>query len=190
MLEAACEVVSRLGVGAMTLEAVAAQAGVSKGGLLYHFPNKNALILGMIKRMEQQFEADIAAEIEREEAAGSAPVAGRWLRAYVRVSLQEADEIDAMHAALMAPIYEDPELLHSMQVAEARWQQQAENDGVAVPIATVVWLAADGYWLSKVFGFKAAYSVPEKLQEIRQTLLNLIESGLLENRVAPELESL
>ncbi len=185
MLEAACEIVAQLGIGAMTLEAVAARAGVSKGGLLYHFPNKDALVLGMIGRMEQQFEADIETEIAREAGQGNAPIAGRWLRAYVRVSLQQVDQSDAMHAALMAPMYENPELLHSMQAAELRWQQRAENDGVSVPVAMVVWLAADGYWLSKIFGFKTALSSEKKLQEIKQTLLDLIESGLLETNPAP-----
>jgi Transcriptional regulator len=35
----------------MTLEAVAARANVSKGGLLYHFPSKDALVLGMVSRI-------------------------------------------------------------------------------------------------------------------------------------------
>ena len=38
------------GVAKLTLEAVAKEAGVSKGGLLYHFSNKEALIEGMIVR--------------------------------------------------------------------------------------------------------------------------------------------
>jgi AcrR family transcriptional regulator len=45
------------GVSGMTLEAVAREAGVSKGGLLYHFPSKEALIGGMIGRLIDRFEA-------------------------------------------------------------------------------------------------------------------------------------
>ena len=37
LLDAAAAVVRRDGAGALTLDAVAAEAGVSKGGLLYHF---------------------------------------------------------------------------------------------------------------------------------------------------------
>ena len=44
LLQSASQVVVEKGVDALTLAAVAKQAGVSKGGLLYHFPNKNALI--------------------------------------------------------------------------------------------------------------------------------------------------
>ena len=37
LLDAATAVVRRDGARALTLDAVAAEAGVSKGGLLYHF---------------------------------------------------------------------------------------------------------------------------------------------------------
>ena len=48
VLRAAHRVVLRDGVSALTLEAVAREAGRSKGGLLYHFPTKEALIQGLI----------------------------------------------------------------------------------------------------------------------------------------------
>lgn len=44
ILLAASIVVKNNGVEKLTLEAVAKEAGVSKGGLLHHFPNKEALI--------------------------------------------------------------------------------------------------------------------------------------------------
>jgi len=42
------------GERAATLDAVAARAEVSKGGLLYHFPNREALITGLLERLEDQ----------------------------------------------------------------------------------------------------------------------------------------
>src|SRR5687767_14471935 len=42
ILEAAERVVGDVGAARMTLEGVAQAAGVSKGGLLYHFPTKEA----------------------------------------------------------------------------------------------------------------------------------------------------
>ena len=39
------------GPGAATLDAVAAAAGVSKGGLLYHFASKDALAAGLLARL-------------------------------------------------------------------------------------------------------------------------------------------
>jgi AcrR family transcriptional regulator len=54
ILEAATNVVARDGSNKLTLEAVAAEAGVSKGGLLYHFPSKRALLEGMLEVMLQR----------------------------------------------------------------------------------------------------------------------------------------
>ena len=41
-----------VGERAATLDAVAKKAGVSKGGLLYHFPNKEALIEVLLDRLD------------------------------------------------------------------------------------------------------------------------------------------
>jgi len=48
LLGAAAAVVRRDGAKALTLDAVAAQAGVSKGGLLYHFASKRELLDAML----------------------------------------------------------------------------------------------------------------------------------------------
>lgn len=42
------------GVAQVTLEGVAAEAGVSKGGLLYHFPSKEALLAAMVRRLGER----------------------------------------------------------------------------------------------------------------------------------------
>ena len=51
ILNAACQIILERGAEALTIEAVAQKAGISKGGLLYHFPSKNKLIEGMINRL-------------------------------------------------------------------------------------------------------------------------------------------
>jgi len=51
LLAAANKVVVDRGVDALTLDAVACQAGVSKGGLLHHFPSKEALITAMVQQV-------------------------------------------------------------------------------------------------------------------------------------------
>ncbi|WP_371362004.1 hypothetical protein SRRS_32680 [Sporomusa rhizae] len=43
ILRAAAEIINVEGVFSLTLEAVAKKAGISKGGLLYHFPTKDDL---------------------------------------------------------------------------------------------------------------------------------------------------
>lgn len=49
-----------IGERAATLDAVATRAGVSEGGLLYHFPNKEALITASLERLDHLAAEDLA----------------------------------------------------------------------------------------------------------------------------------
>ena len=54
-----------------TLDAVARAAGVSKGGLIYHFGSREALIEGLLGRLEQLADEDLVLM----DAAPEGPVA-------------------------------------------------------------------------------------------------------------------
>src|SRR6185295_17915198 len=56
VLDAADALVSEVGANHMSLDAVAARAGISKGGLLYLFPSKVALLQGMLERYVERLE--------------------------------------------------------------------------------------------------------------------------------------
>ena len=81
LLDAAERIVLREGALHLTLDAVAAESGLSKGGLLYHFRSKDDLVRGMIQRLHEEYEA----EVERLAAADPNPC-GRLMRAMLRAS--------------------------------------------------------------------------------------------------------
>ena len=54
----------------VTLESVAASAGVSKGGLLYHFNTKDAMIAAMVRRLGERSDTQ-RAEAERGGSTGN-----------------------------------------------------------------------------------------------------------------------
>ena len=54
ILNAAMQVAARDGVLAMTLDAVAREAGISKGGLIHHFRTKDDLISAMLEHFRVQ----------------------------------------------------------------------------------------------------------------------------------------
>lgn len=58
LLDAFVTILLEQGERAATLDAVAAAAGVSKGGLLYHFPSKDALVEALCVRVEELAAAD------------------------------------------------------------------------------------------------------------------------------------
>jgi AcrR family transcriptional regulator len=76
ILDAAMRVVIRDGLLAMTLDAVAQEAAVSKGGLLYHFASKDDLIAAMLVYCRAKTQRVIEARM----AIDPNP-RGRWLRA-------------------------------------------------------------------------------------------------------------
>jgi AcrR family transcriptional regulator len=150
ILDAAEEVVLRDGVTRLTLEAAASEAGLSKGGVLYHFPTRDALVAGMVGKIIEEFDADI----EQEMGAGDGP--GRFTRAYIRATMAPSagrpDRQDRLGAALIAAAAAEPVLLEPLQVAADRWQARLEDDGLHPTTATVLRLACDGLWLSDLFG--------------------------------------
>src|SRR5262245_50162545 len=96
ILEAAEQLVADQGASNLTLDAVAQTAGVSKGGLLYHFPSKDALLIGMLDRHCEQIDqrcAEAHAQLADDDFAGhlKAHVLGllRWnnVRAEVGVAM-------------------------------------------------------------------------------------------------------
>lgn len=151
LLEAATRVVQRDGVGALTLDAVARECGVSKGGVLYHFPTKEALVLGMVNTMVDDFENDVDTATEVERSAGAEVSHGRWLRGYMRASLQEEAVSPQVLAALMAGVAINPRLLDPLRSHFVEWQQQAAADGLDATWATIIRLAIDGLWFADLF---------------------------------------
>ncbi|MBJ2121885.1 TetR family transcriptional regulator [Arthrobacter sp. MSA 4-2] len=75
----------RDGERAATMEAVAAAAEVSKGGLLYHFPAKEALVEALAERLLALVEKD------REQMSADPEGPGRY---YVRTSVYEDSPLD------------------------------------------------------------------------------------------------
>jgi AcrR family transcriptional regulator len=81
------------GPASVTLEAVAARAGVSKGGLLYHFGSKEELLVGLIERVLALGRADI-------ETARTAPEGA--VRYYLHTSVTDVTENSPVHRTTMA----------------------------------------------------------------------------------------
>lgn len=90
ILDAFEELLVQQGERGTTLESVAAAAGVSKGGLLYHFGGKEALVDGLLARMSALAQADVA----RLRAAERGPV-DLWIRS----SLSTATPFDRAYVA-------------------------------------------------------------------------------------------
>lgn len=167
LLRAATQVILDKGVEALTLDAVAHQAGVSKGGLLYHFPNKNALVVGLGEQLIQDFEAALQAEFDRDDAPGTP---GQWVRGYIRSTLRMNGRTLALVARLTSLIVEmPPELLQFAEAYEQRCRQRLEADGLDPTQAVIIQLAIDGLWFSELFQLGAP-DEPRRTQVVEALL--------------------
>jgi AcrR family transcriptional regulator len=135
LLDAAAVVVKRDGAQALTLDAVAAEAGVSKGGLLYHFKSKRELVQAMIERWLTEFQRDMDAADRH------------FVRGYVKASAPAENEL-----GMLAAVVAEPALLASVRDQYAIWQDRVEREGRDPVDATVARLAADGLWLAELLG--------------------------------------
>ena len=148
ILSAAASIVLSQGASRMTLAAVAKEAGVSKGGLLYHFPSKDALIEGMIEHMVQGYTERIRKEYERDDFGTNQ---GRWLRALTKANFSSTDL--GLGAGLTAAVLLNPDLLEPNRKAYETRQALIEQDGVDVVLANIIRLVGDGIWFSELLGF-------------------------------------
>ncbi|GAB47708.1 TetR/AcrR family transcriptional regulator [Mobilicoccus pelagius] len=87
ILDALELVLTESGPGAATLEAVAARAGVSKGGLLYHFGGKEALFNGLLDRLRDLGAQDAATHDDCDALTAYLATSSRAEDAYTRTLL-------------------------------------------------------------------------------------------------------
>lgn len=160
LLQSALQVVTQDGFGAMTLDAVAKAAGISKGGLIHHFPSKDALVTGMLDYYADQLER----ELDR-RAADDPLITGRRVRALMEFAfpwlVQLSDEprdvtrpsegvrmLLAMITAagvnrdLLAPLRE-----RARNIIERMLSQDPDGDW-----QLLTWLAVDGLMLWQFLG--------------------------------------
>lgn len=115
---------------ALTLDAIAKKAQVSKGGLLYHFPSKDALVRGLLEHHMDSFEQGLK--------NSGLPLA----EAYVKLS--SYDDSQGLLLEMMAALVLNPSLLEVVRERWRRWYAQIPQN----PDVVVAMLATDGIFMA------------------------------------------
>lgn len=147
LIEAATHTLRAQGLAGLTLDAVAREARVSKGGLLHHFPAKDALIEALLRQLMEDFAALVGRYAAREPARP-----GRWLRAYIRASFDDDPLPLELIAMLLSSVAENGALLALIREDAARWRGRLSEDGIPPARATVLRQAADALWVERLIG--------------------------------------
>lgn len=168
LLDAAEVLLAEGGPRALTLDAVAAAAEVSKGGLLYHFPSKDALVEGLLDRLRARGEEDAAAM----RADPDGPVAF-YLRTSVPAAGGSAGEDAALSRTVQAAVTlataGDAGARAALAAVSAGWYAVLREAVDDPDLARVVQLVGDGLWLGATTG--APVGDVEVLTAVVQRLL-------------------
>ena len=175
LLDAAEAVLDARGPAGLTVDAVIAQARISKGGFFYHFKTKKDLIAAMGERLYQE-----AARRQAENVAVEKSDYGRLTRAYVRLTLPDDPGFDrrmrTYALALIALVQEDPALIPMVRTANRTFLKQLEADGLPDAQRRLIVLAVQGFWLSQALHFH--YFTSEQVAELGKALVRLTEKPL------------
>lgn len=171
ILTAASMIVMEEGVTKLTLEAVARRAGVSKGGLLYHFSSKEALIKGMVESWTNDFFTDMQ-RISNNDSEES----GKWNRAYAKATFTDLEkDNNNLNSSLMAAMFINQELLNDYREKYNEVHMKLLNDGIDPVQSTIARLALDGLWIAEIFGLSP---LDKELEEkVYKEILNMSGGG-------------
>lgn len=140
------------GERAATLDAVAARAGVSKGGLLYHFPNKEAMIAVLLERLDRLLAEDLAAMAAAPEGAAAY---------FIRSSVWADTPLDRVFvAATRLAEVAHAETLRRMAGVQASWLALLAAD-VGPAMARPVLYMGDGLYFNAMLDRGPGGSAPE-----------------------------
>jgi len=168
ILDAALAVADRVGAAHLTLDAVAAEAGVSKGGLLYHFASKDLLLRGVV----EHHMAEHRSQLEIAEAMFPANPGG-YLQAFVHAQRQGLEA--KLHGpkatqSFIAAAVNTPELMDAPREYAAQHARRLRTLGPDFVDALVVTLAFDGLF------FGDAFEMLDLTASERQALIEALEA--------------
>lgn len=140
ILDAAEAIVCESGAAHMTLDAVAERAQISKGGLMYRFPSKEALLQAMIGRLIDRFE-ELREQVRLKSAPNEIP---NELVVEIKM-LSRLDEASFRYsAALLAVIANQPELMEQFHERQRKRFSEKILSKEHPERSTILFLAAIG----------------------------------------------
>jgi len=181
LLDAAEAVAIRDGVGKLTFDAVAAEAGMSKGGVLHHFASKDQLVEAMVRRTAGEWRDCYMGAYEQTPEGP-----GRMARGIINHCLMcdEAwtEPLRRRFSCVLAALAQNPSLVLSMRETYSVILEKLENDGLPPGVGEAVGAAIDGIGLSWAMRFCDVE--PDFLQRVHNALKSFVEYALSQSAAA------
>jgi len=170
ILDAVIQLSSEQGAGNFTLEQVAQVAGISKGGLLYHFPSKEALLLALGRRFLESVETGRREALERLPDEHSS-----HLKASILSMLCRPESRSCQGAAVLAAAASDPALIDMFRASLATHTADLACSGGSFERKAIISLAVDGLMLREAL--RISPFTPEQRDAVIHALLHLADES-------------
>lgn len=184
--QAAMRIADRDGLLNLTIDNVAAEAELSKGGVLHHFPNKEALLLGVITHFSELIESSMTRAVADDPNPNY-----RWIRAMLALEGQSEqasdgagsnigltpESLDRFMLSILSVAVHHPELLKPIQAIGQRLRGRL----TAVPEEgleqLMMWLVVDGLFLWRFVGLVQPNDplIAQVMEALGQRLARLTE---------------
>lgn len=146
ILGAAMAITHSEGARHLTIDAVTVKSGLSKGGVLYHFPSKTALLEGLISRSLSQIRNCLDIHLS---ALSGCP--NPTLRALICLFRDVLEGTVSLPTALLAASAENPALLGPVRDEYKQFWQAVKTESSNPPEAFAIWSALEGLYHFDVF---------------------------------------
>jgi len=151
ILDAAERLILARGVGQLSVESVATEAKVSKGGFFHHFATKDELLMAILDRLVERVNRELEAL-----AANDPEPRGARLRAQIAMSFDmdkaTFDRFCALPRAFIEAAGAIPSLSRRARQLNEQTFTRDVAEGIPIGRAVLLQLALDGYALSQALG--------------------------------------
>ncbi|MDF1810345.1 MAG: TetR/AcrR family transcriptional regulator [Phycisphaerales bacterium] len=175
ILEATESVIARDGFANFTIDAVALEVGLSKGGVLHHFGSKDVLIRALVLRGAEQWKANCEEALEI-VPDGPARFSRGILEFYLSDTKSWSNERKSVASAYLAALAMDPGLIEPIKAVSCKVHEQFLDNDIPRGLGLVIISALDGLWMSWALGLQEYDE--ERNTLLLQTLRLLVEDAI------------
>ncbi len=150
VIDAALAIIARDGPARLTLDAIAREAGISKGALTHQFNNKTAVIKALLENQVDYFHKFSQDYLAAHAGTSSEPnLAARIAVSREAIAQEKSAEVTC---AILGVIGEAPELMSVFRDIDVKEREAIRAEATDPDMAMLRWFAAQGMHLSSLFG--------------------------------------
>lgn len=166
IIQAALAIIARDGPGRLTLDAIAREGGLSKGGVMHQFRTKEAVLKTLLENQVEFFENFSRNYL----ATAGAEMKEAQLSAQIAVQRKAIAEPHSVAFGLLGALAENPALLSGLRESDARKVEAIRSEATDPDLATLRLFAAKGLALTTMMGICSLSD--EDLERLFERLLD------------------